>query len=400
MADKKPHKRDRIAPLADASSSGKVPSFMSGASSKRAAGRVREASKKAPRVQREYKRRLPSAKTLMRVMLVVITLVAALAIALAVLSNTSAFPITGIEAEATEHISAEDIATLAGVPEGTTMLNYDTAVITENLRRNPWVADVKVNRSYPDKLRITVVERKVGSLVMMSSSSVIWCLGDDNVWIEPLKVTPEGDQTLGKVALSKAQELGALLITDVPSSVEPKAGEVASDEVFTALATFKRELSEGFWSQIVTISAPSQETISCILKSGVEVSLGAATSVSTKEQVVTSLLEKYPNRITYINVRVASSPSYRLLDTESVQEGTGAIGDFMTTVEGSSSNVVDSTATGSSSDSGDATTSSTGSDDGAVTTEAATDDASTTDDESGVIYDSSYDDGEGSDSDV
>ena len=39
------------------------------------------------------------------------------------------------------------------------------------------------------------------------------------------------------------------------------------------------------------------------------------------------LLAKYPNRITYINVRVPSSPSYRMLDSDAVQEGTGAYGD-------------------------------------------------------------------------
>ena len=85
--------------------------------------------------------------------------------------------------------------------------------------------------------------------------------------------------------------------------------------------------SDDFKSQIVSFSIPSAESISCTLKNGVAVSLGSPENISDKETVIKAILEKYPDQITYINVRVPSSPSFRRIDADSVQAGTGATGD-------------------------------------------------------------------------
>ena len=53
-------------------------------------------------------------------------------------------------------------------------------------------------------------------------------------------------------------------------------------------------------------------------------SLGSATDIASKETAVRSILDKYPHRVTYINVRVPSNPSYRAIDSEDVTGGTGA----------------------------------------------------------------------------
>ena len=319
-ADRKPHKRESIAPSSTAQI-GTVPASGKGASSK---------PKKAKREQRAHK---PKGQLSVRALAIalglVCTLLLASAIGIVVLSHTDAFSITSIEAEPTEHVSTENIATLAGIPEGTTLLNYDEALIVENLKHNPWVEDVTVSRVFPDKLKLTVTERKVSSYVMMNSASVIWCMGEDNVWIEPVKITAASGKSVAETALAMAVEQGTLLVTDVPLTVNPVAGEIADDEVFKAIHTYRDEFSDEFWEQIVSINAPSVEGLSCILRSGVEISLGAALNVAAKETVITQLMAKYPNRLTYINVRVPSSPSYRMVDSDavSVVEGTGAIGD-------------------------------------------------------------------------
>lgn len=260
------------------------------------------------------------------VLSIVVAIGAAASIGYAVLSNTAAFAISSIVCEATEHVSAEAIATLAAVPEGTTLLNYDAAVIEANLKRNPWVGSVEVSREYPDRLRISVKERAVTALVPLNAGSVVWCLGSGDVWIEPIKVVPADGQTLVEAALQAARDMDALLITDLPSSVNPVAGEPASDEVFSAISAYRFGLSATLWKQVVSFSAPSVEGLACTLESGVEISLGAPTAISSKEGVIEQLLAKYPNRITYINVRVVSNPSYRMLDSDTVQEGTGVLG--------------------------------------------------------------------------
>lgn len=258
------------------------------------------------------------------VMLVVLVVLLVMAlVGFLVLSGTSAFTIASIDAEATEHLSAENIAKLANVEEGTTLLTIDETVITRNLKRNPWVGSVSFVREFPDQLRIVVTEREVDCLVKMSTGSVCWRLGDDNVWIEPVNLSASAGQSADDVALALAQEEGAILITDVPTSVSPSAGSVATDEVLKAVNAYREQLSEELVSQIVRFSAAGVESISCTLKSGVEVSLGAPNNIDVKEAVLQEILKKHPNQITYVNVRVPSQPSYRKLGVDTVTTGSG-----------------------------------------------------------------------------
>lgn len=273
----------------------------------------------------------PTRESISRIILALVVLAVALVAALVgyiVLSSTPAFTITSIDAVDTEHLSRENIAKLANVEEGTTLLTLDEEAITANLKRNPWVGSVTFVREFPDRLKIEVTERKVDLLVKMNMGSVCWCLGDDNVWIEPVNLTVQDGQSADDVALSLAQSMGALLVIDVPTSVSPEAGAAATDEVLKAVASYRDQFSDDFHAQIMRFSCPSVESISCTLRSGVEVSLGAPSSISVKESVISEILEKHPNQVTYINVRVPSQPSYRKLGTEAVDVGTGIIADL------------------------------------------------------------------------
>ena len=262
-----------------------------------------------------------------RVLIITLVLVAALLVAalvaFIVLSSTPAFTIASIDTEATEHLTAENIAKLANVEEGTTLLTFDETAITQNLRRNPWVGTVEFEREFPDKLKIIVTERRADCVVKMSSGSVCWCLGDDNVWIEPINLSVKDGQSANDVALAFAQDMGALLVTDVPTSMSPSAGHAANDEVLKAIASYREQFSDEFASQIVCFSSSSVESIACTLKSGIEISLGSPTSIDVKESVIQQILSKHPNQVTYINVRVPSQPSYRKLGVQSVSEGSG-----------------------------------------------------------------------------
>ena len=263
----------------------------------------------------------------MRVVIITLVLIAALLVValvgFIVLSSTPAFTITSIDAEDTEHLTAENIAKLANVDEGTTLLNIDEGAITENLKRNPWVGSVTFVREFPDRLKIVIEERVVDCVVKMSTGSVCWCLGNDSIWIEPINLTVKDGQSADDVALALARDMGSLLITDVPTSMSPSAGETASDEVLVAVAAYREQFSEVFGAQIIKFSAASVESIACTLENGVEISLGAPTDIDIKEAVITELLAKHPNQITYINVRVPSQPSYRKLGVESVTGGSG-----------------------------------------------------------------------------
>lgn len=289
----------------------------------------------------------------MRVVVAVAIVAAVLGVAFLVLSNTSTFQITSIDAVASDHVSADDIQKLAKVEEGTTLLNVDTNAITQNLMKNPWVESVSVEREFPDKLKISVTERTVEAVVVMSSRSVAWYLGEGEVWLEPVNLDVSDEQSADDVALEKATSVGAILITGVPATVDSVAGSKATDEVIAAVRSYLDGFSSDFASQIVSFTAPSEASISCVLSSGVEVSLGSPTDISSKEEVVKSLLAEYPDELTYINVRVPSSPSYRRIDSTNVTAGTGATGGSTTTDSTTTSTTTsDTTASTGSSTSG------------------------------------------------
>lgn len=238
------------------------------------------------------------------------------------LSYTSAFTITNVEAEGGEHVSAESVGKLANVPEDATLLNLDEDEIAANIKKNPWVASVSFERKFPDGLVIRVREREIGSLVVMSSGGIVWYLDEDNVWIEPAPIDATGDEAIDEAALARARELGVMLITDVPSNLEPVAGAEADSEELEAVASYLEQLDD-LDEQIVSFSVPSVDSLSCVLESGVVISLGAPTNIAAKESVVEGILEESGGKVTYINVRTPTSPSYRMVDSEYVEAGSG-----------------------------------------------------------------------------
>lgn len=259
-----------------------------------------------------------------------VALVAGAALALALvgvvaflaLRSSPVFEITSVEVEPTEHLSAEDISSLVQVPSGSTLLDVDTSAIEASLRKNPWVGSVSFERSFPNTLRIVITEQSADMLVVMSSGSVAWYLGDAGVWIEPTKIEAAEGQSTDDAALALARSEGCLLVTGVPSTVDPVAGSEATDEVLDAVRSFREGFSEDFASRVVCYVAPSDDDVSCILESGVEVSLGSATDISTKEAVVESVLAEHPSTW-YLNVRVPSNYTLRDVKSDNVQSGSG-----------------------------------------------------------------------------
>ncbi|MDD7199799.1 MAG: FtsQ-type POTRA domain-containing protein [Parafannyhessea umbonata] len=243
-----------------------------------------------------------------------------------VLSYTPAFTITKVETTATKHISRASIAKLAKVPKGSTLLNLDEDKVTRNLKKNPWVGSVTYERKYPDTVRIVVRERKVSALVVMSAGDVVWYLGEGNVWIEPASIKVGESDSIDDLALAAAQKAGVMLITDVPASITPVAGSTVNSEVLNGVASYREQFGEKISSQIVSFSAGSVDSIGCTLKSGVQVSLGSPTNISSKEAVLAQILEKFQGKLTYVNVRVPTRPAYRLVDSDEVEQGTGVTG--------------------------------------------------------------------------
>ncbi|WP_273395874.1 cell division protein FtsQ/DivIB [Thermophilibacter mediterraneus] len=284
------------------------------------------------------------------------------AVALFALRDSSVFSIDSVEVEPTAHVTEQDIQNLVKVPAGSTLLNVDLSSIEQALKRDPWVAGVDFERVLPHTLRMTIREQAVDALVVMSSGSIAWYLGDAGAWIQPTSVEAAEGQSVNDAALAQALSDGCLLITDVPATVSPVAGSEATDGVLAAVEAFREGFSDDFASQIVSFSAPSEDAITCTLQSGVEVLLGAPTDISTKQALVERILAEQPSgSVFYIDVHVPTEKgaSFRSVGSETVQEGSGVV----------SSSGADATSEGSDGSSADG---SSGSAEGDASGDAAT----------------------------
>ena len=247
-------------------------------------------------------------------------------IVVALLSNTSVFSVHQVDAYDTEHLSAENIAKLAAVEDGTTLLNVDSSKIEQRLKKNPWVGSVDVVRVYPDTLRLEVHERTPAFYVVMGTGGTGWLMGEDGVWIEPLQIEEHSGTSASDAALKQAAAMGLTLIYNAPASVSPKPGTPSTDACIAAVMAFRSQLTAPFKGQIISYSAASEDDIACNLDNGIEISMGSPSNIDNKEMVAQGILDEYAGQVIYINVRVPSRPTYRRVNSKYVDMGSGATG--------------------------------------------------------------------------
>lgn len=114
-------------------------------------------------------------------------------------------------------------------------------------------------------------------------------------------------------ARAVAQQLNAVLLTNMGTDVAPSSSTKVKGEGLAAALKYIAGFSPDFLSQIKSFSVPSVQALACNLKGGVEVSLGSADDIQKKERIVTKLLEEQTG-VTYINVRTPDSYTYRSVD--------------------------------------------------------------------------------------
>ena len=254
----------------------------------------------------------------------VLAVLAVLVVVAIVVINSGLFTATDIQIQGSEHVTKHDAIQLIDLPEGTSLFNVDPDQITEDLKQNPWVSGVDVQRQFPHTLIITPMERKVIAIAYISSDDLAWAIGDDDTWIAPLSTsvevddqgnvitTGQGSNTLTGIdaALALAKHYGAVLLTDVSADVAPVSGQAVSSKAVKAGLDYVRGFSSEFLGQVKDISTPSVEAISANLNNGIEVSLGDSNDIVKKERVVTKLLSQVEG-VTYINVRSPGNYTFR-----------------------------------------------------------------------------------------
>ncbi|HVZ71784.1 MAG TPA: FtsQ-type POTRA domain-containing protein [Polyangia bacterium] len=79
------------------------------------------------------------------------------------------FDLREIRADATLHISHDDVVELSGLSPGDHLLAIDTDAVAARVAAHPWVASVRVRRQLPSALAIDVVERRAAATALLGT---------------------------------------------------------------------------------------------------------------------------------------------------------------------------------------------------------------------------------------
>lgn len=247
---------------------------------------------------------------------VVFALIAALVIASVCVYYSGLFSIEKVTVSGVEHLTDVEMSALAAVPDDTTLLRVDASGIRNRIMRDAWVQDVDVQRVFPDTLNLAVTERSIGATVAVGidggQSEQLWAIAQDGMWLCPI---PDKDSEAGKATSPKIFEDAdaAFKITDVSYGVVPEVGSYCSDDSINNAMQVVTGLTTELKDKVVKVSATSPETTTLTLDSGVEIAFGKAEDIRNKERICLEIMKQHPDKVAYINVRVASSPTWRAL---------------------------------------------------------------------------------------
>lgn len=297
----------------DASSSRSTRSRRDSSASTRASGRGSSRSSYSPsstsgrRVgdirarEREQRIRSHYRKFVMRIVIVVAAVLLVIFGSIFVY-RSDLFHVNNVQINGVSHLTSQEITEIAAVPADSTLLRLDAAGIKQRLEDNAWVQSATIHRSLPDTIVIDVTERTPGAVVRINDKQT-WVISTDSSW---LSAATEDDWN------------NDMRIIDVSNSIaQPVSGSECTDGGIKNALAILDGISDDLKSQIQSISAESSIKTSLNLKNGITVAFGDSSNIQLKEAAINELLSQYAGKISYINVRVPASPTYRTLDATS-----------------------------------------------------------------------------------
>jgi cell division protein FtsQ len=209
------------------------------------------------------------------------------------------FHVNTVQVNGVSHLTSQEITSIAAVSDSSTLLRLDASGITGRLKDNAWVQDASIRREFPDTLIIDITEREPGAVAKINDKSN-WVISTDGTWLS--------------AATSEDWNTSMKIIDVSPSMPAPISGSTCTDGGITNALSILNAISDDLRSRIVSISAESSIKTSLNLEDGVTVAFGDSSNVELKEAAINSLLEQYEGRVSYINVRVPTRPTYRMLN--------------------------------------------------------------------------------------
>jgi cell division protein FtsQ len=76
------------------------------------------------------------------------------------MANAAGLRVIAVRLSGNRQLHHEDVMTLAGIGERTSVLFFDPLSARDRLRASPWVADATIQKLYPNELMVSIVERE------------------------------------------------------------------------------------------------------------------------------------------------------------------------------------------------------------------------------------------------
>ena len=127
------------------------------------------------------------------------------------LANSVGFRITTVAINGRKQLSQDEVLAIGGVNGRSSLLFLDAAVVRNQLKANPWIADATVLKFYPNQLQIDIVERS--AFALWQSNGRLSVIAEDGTMIEPYVARRFLGLPLvvGKGAETRARDFLALL---------------------------------------------------------------------------------------------------------------------------------------------------------------------------------------------
>ncbi len=170
--------------------------------------------------------------------LTMITLIAAL---IAVILLTPAFNVNNIEITGNNMVSDEEIILAGGLSKNVNILNVDTDAAEENIKSLPYIKKAEIKRSFPDTIKIKVLE-EVGVAYFTTKDGYV-IITSDGKCIDVSSGLSEDKNSSGQVA-----QLPKLPVIKGIKNVKYSKGEIVKSEdshrlksLFVCLHEFARQ---------------------------------------------------------------------------------------------------------------------------------------------------------------
>jgi cell division protein FtsQ len=98
-------------------------------------------------------------------------------------ANSLGFRIAEVSLSGEKEVSREEILTTAGVTGRASLLFLDADAARARLMANPWIADAAVLKLYPNRLQITVTERR--AFALWQKNGRVQVIASDGIVLEP-----------------------------------------------------------------------------------------------------------------------------------------------------------------------------------------------------------------------